>query len=58
MANRLAMVMLAMVVMYIIICHCFTIGANTVVSTVKSVNTAAPFDITDRYAVTAVGAPS
>ena len=46
--------MLATIVMYMIVCHSFIIGANTFVRTVNRVNTAAPFDITDIYAVTDV----
>ena len=39
------------------VCHCEIIGPNTFIMMTMSVNAAAPFDTTERYPVTGVGAP-
>ena len=57
MANRLPMVMVATIMMESIRLHWAVIEPKTLTNTTMVAKAAAPFEMTERYAVTLVGAP-
>ena len=58
MANRLPMVIVRIAVIYKTSCQIAVMVRNTVKRTIIRMNAAAPFEMTDRKAVTLIGAPS
>jgi hypothetical protein len=58
MANKLPIVMVISDIIQITSDHCFNKFLKTVKRTIVKINVAAPFEITDKYAVILTGAPS